>query len=125
MNEFYRIGPGGLSGNEDMGSLSSWYILSAMGIYPMAPGSTVYTIGSPIFEEVQLNLAEGKSFSIKTKNNSKENQYIQSATLNGQSFNQTFIDHSQILKGGTLEFTMGPKPNKAWGSKNIPPSMSK
>lgn len=84
MNEFYRPGPGGLCGNEDMGSLSSWYVLSAMGIYPMTPGSTVYTIGSPIFEEVELNLPEGKSFNIKTINNSHENQYIQSAKLNGK-----------------------------------------
>ncbi|MBC6998910.1 GH92 family glycosyl hydrolase [Cytophaga sp. FL35] len=124
MNEFYRTGPGGLCGNEDMGSLSSWYVLSAMGIYPMTPGSTVYTIGSPIFEEVELNLPEGKSFNIKTINNSLENQYIQSAKLNGKPFNQTFIDHSVITKGGTLEFVMGAKPNKSWGSKKAPPSMS-
>lgn len=124
MNEFYRPGPGGLCGNEDMGSLSSWYVLSAMGIYPMTPGSTVYTIGSPIFEEVELNLPEGKSFNIKTINNSHENQYIQSAKLNGKPFNQTFIDHSAIMKGGTLEFVMGATPNKAWGSKMVPPSMS-
>ncbi|MFC4094280.1 GH92 family glycosyl hydrolase [Euzebyella saccharophila] len=124
MNEFYRTGPGGLCGNEDMGSLSSWYVLSAIGIYPMTPGSTVYTIGSPIFEEVELNLPEGKSFNIKTINNSLKNQYIQSAKLNGKPFNQTFIDHSIILKGGTLEFVMGAKPNKSWGSKKTPPSMS-
>lgn len=124
MTEFYRTGPGGLCGNEDMGSLSSWYVLSAMGIYPMTPGSTVYNIGSPIFDEVKLNLPEGKSFRIKTINNSQENQYIQSAKLNGKPFNQTFIDHSVIMKGGTLEFVMGAKPNKAWGSKKAPPSMS-
>ncbi|MDO8952294.1 MAG: GH92 family glycosyl hydrolase, partial [Draconibacterium sp.] len=113
--ELYRSGPGGLCGNEDMGSLSSWYVLSAMGIYAVTPGLPVYTIGSPLFGEAKLTLAENKTFVIKALNNSKENQYIQSAKLNGQSFNRTWIGHNEIVNGGELIFEMGPEPNKKWG----------
>ncbi len=123
--EMYRIGPGGLPGNDDMGSLSSWYILSSMGIYPMAPGSTTYTIGSPLFGEITLKLEKNKTFTIRAVNNSKENKYIQSATLNGKTFNRTWITHEEITKGGTLQFKMGPRPNTKWGVSNVPPSLTK
>ncbi|SDL81283.1 GH92 family glycosyl hydrolase [Kriegella aquimaris] len=122
--EMYRIGPGGLPGNDDMGSLSSWYILSSMGIYPMAPGSTTYTIGSPLFGEITLKLEKNKTFTIRAVNNSKENKYIQSATLNGKTFNRTWITHEEITKGGTLQFKMGPRPNTKWGVSNVPPSLT-
>ena len=124
--ELYRSGPGGLCGNEDMGSLSSWYVLSAMGIYPVTPGLPVYTIGSPVLAEAKLSLAGGKSFVIKALNNSKENKYIQSATFNGQPFDRTWIAHEEIAKGGELVFKMGAEPNKKWGvGKNaVPPSMT-
>ena len=123
--EMYKIGPGGICGNEDMGSLSSWYILSAMGIYPVTPGSPVYVIGSPVFEEVTIKLEEGNNFMIKTENNSKKNKYIQSATLNGKLFSRTWISHKEILKGGILHFKMGSKPNIEWGLGSAPPSMTK
>ena len=123
--EMYRIGPGGLPGNDDMGSLSSWYILSSMGIYPMAPGSTTYTIGSPLFGEITLKLEKNKTFTIRAVNNSKENKDIQSATLNGKTFNRTWITHEEITKGGTLQFKMGPRPNTKWGVSNVPPSLTK
>ncbi len=122
--EMYRTGPGGLCGNEDMGSLSSWYILSAMGIYPVAPGSTTYAIGSPSLGKITMTLDKGKTFTIQAKNNSKENKYIQSATLNGKTFNRTWITHEEITKGGTLIFKMGDQPNKRWGVGSIPPSMT-
>ncbi len=124
--ELYRSGPGGLCGNEDMGSLSSWYVLSSMGFYSVTPGLPVYTIGSPLFGEAKLSLAGGKTFVIRALNNSKENKYIQSATLNGQPFDRTWITHEEILKGGELVFKMGPEPNKKWGTgKNaVPPSMT-
>ncbi len=124
--ELYRSGPGGLCGNEDMGSLSSWYVLSALGIYPVTPGLPVYTIGSPVVAEAKLSLAGGKSFVIKALNNSKENKYIQSATFNGQPFDRTWIAHEEIIKGGELVFKMGAEPNKKWGvGKNaVPPSMT-
>jgi predicted alpha-1,2-mannosidase len=116
MDQLYRTGPGGLCGNEDMGSLSSWYVLSATGIYPVTPGSTQYAIGSPIFDKVTLALGDGKTFSIITKNNSSKNIYIRSATLNGEPINRSWIDHSEIMSGGTLEFEMGPEPNEQWAS---------
>jgi predicted alpha-1,2-mannosidase len=124
--ELYRSGPGGLCGNEDMGSLSSWYVLSAMGIYSVTPGLPVYNIGSPLFGEAKLTLAGNKTFVIKALNNSKENKYIQSAKLNGQSFNRTWIGHSEIANGGELVLEMGPEPNKKWGvgKDAVPPSMS-
>ncbi len=82
--ELYRSGPGGICGNEDMGSLSSWYIFSALGFYPVTPGTTTYAIGSPLFGVAAIDVGNNKTFTIKTKNNSKENKYIQSATLNGK-----------------------------------------
>ncbi|MBD0776792.1 glycoside hydrolase family 92 protein [Maribacter sp. ANRC-HE7] len=123
MEEMYRIGPGGLPGNEDMGSLSSWYVLSAMGIYPMAPGNGMYTIGSPLFDELSLHSAENKTFTVRTLNNSKDNVYIQSATFNGKPFNRTWITHEEIIKGGVLQFKMGPRPNTKWGTDKIPTSV--
>jgi len=127
MTKLYRTGPGGLCGNEDMGSLSSWYVLSAMGFYPVTPGSNQFVIGSPLFNEVTIHLNKGKTFTIKGNNNSKENLYIQSATLNGKKFNRTYIGYDEITNGGILIFEMGPKPNKNWGisSDSCPYSMTK
>ncbi len=122
--ELYRIGPGGICGNEDMGSLSSWYILSAMGIYPVSPGCDIYAIGSPALAEASIQLTDEKSFTFKAENNSKENKYIQSATLNGKPFSRTWIAHEEIMKGGTLVFKMGATPNKQWGVDSVPPSMT-
>jgi predicted alpha-1,2-mannosidase len=124
--ELYRTGPGGICGNEDMGSLSSWYALSAMGFYPVTPGSTSYAIGSPLFGEVIISVDDNKKFTIKALNNSKENKYIQSATLNGESMNRTWISHEEITAGGTLVFEMGTEPNKKWGTgkNSVPPSMT-
>ncbi|RFS18180.1 GH92 family glycosyl hydrolase [Emticicia sp. C21] len=115
MQKLYRTGPGGLCGNEDMGSLSSWFVLSSMGIYPFTPGSSQYVIGSPLFEEVEIKVKDNKTFSIVAKNNSAKNIYIQSATLNGKPFNRTYIDQSEIMAGGELVFEMGATPNKSWG----------
>jgi predicted alpha-1,2-mannosidase len=125
--ELYRSGPGGICGNEDMGSLSSWYVLSAMGFYPVTPGNPVYAIGSPLFGKVVIDLGENKSFTIQTENNSMENKYIQSATLNGKPMTKTWISQKEITDGGILLFVMGPQPNKKWGSRpeDAPPSMSK
>lgn len=123
MDKMYRIGPGGLPGNEDMGSLSSWYVLSAMGLYPMAPGNTIYTIGSPLFDELSLHTTKNKTFTVRTLNNSEKNVYIQSATFNGKPFNRAWITHEEIAKGGVLQFKMGPRPNTKWGTDNIPNSL--
>ncbi len=122
--QLYRPGPGGLCGNEDMGSLSSWYVFSSMGFYPVTPGIPVYAIGSPLFGRVTINHSKGKSFVIEAKNNSAENRYIQSATLNGKPLTRPWITHDDIMREGKLVFTMGPEPNKEWGVKEPPPSMS-
>ncbi len=113
--KLYKAGPGGLPGNEDMGSMSSWYNFSAIGIYPVTPGSNKYSITSPVFDKVNIKLENGKTFIIKANNNSKTNIYIQSAKVNGKTINRTWISHNEIMKGGVLEFKMGSEPNKNWG----------
>ncbi len=125
--KLYRTDQGGICGNEDMGSLSSWYIFSAMGFYPVTPGSTAYAIGSPIIGEVTIHLKDNKTFTIIAEKTSDQNKYIQSATLNGKPFNRAWIDHSEIMAGGTLHFVMGPEPNKIWAAaeQDAPYSVSK
>ena len=120
----YQPGPGGLCGNEDMGSLSSWYVLSSMGFYPVTPGSTTYNIGSPLFGRVTIRPGNGNQFTIEADNNSVDNKYIQTATLNGNSLNRPWISHDEIMNGGRLVFRMGPEPNKEWGKDGPPPSIS-
>ncbi|MBE0653345.1 MAG: GH92 family glycosyl hydrolase, partial [Bacteroidales bacterium] len=115
MDELYHEKPDGLCGNEDCGQMSAWYVLSAMGIYPVTPGNPIYAIGSPLFEKTTLNLENGEAFTIRALNNSPENKYIQSATLNGKSFSRSFIRHDEIMKGGEIVFEMGPDPNEKWG----------
>jgi predicted alpha-1,2-mannosidase len=111
----YNTTPNGLSGNEDAGQMSAWYVFSSMGLYPFNPASATYEIGSPLFEKSTINLDNGKQFIIEAENVSPDNFYIQSAKLNGENFNQTSISHKQILAGGKLEFVMGNEPNKNWG----------
>ncbi|MBP1840058.1 GH92 family glycosyl hydrolase [Formosa algae] len=111
----YNTTPNGLSGNEDCGQMSAWYALSSIGLYPMNPASTVYEIGSPIFEKATLSISEDKTFVIEAEHVSAQNIYIQSATLNGELFNQSSISHETIKHGGTLHFVMGDTPNKSWG----------
>ena len=113
----YSTLPDGLSGNEDCGQMSAWYILSSIGFYSMNPASGNYEIGSPIFEKTTITLSEEKTFIIEAINVSDKNKYIQSATLNGKVFNQTTISHQQIMAGGKLHFVMGSVPNKKWGVK--------
>ena len=119
----YKTGAGGLCGNEDMGSLSSWYVFSTLGFYPVTPCSNYYVIGSPTFDKVLLKVGNNKTFTIEANNNSKLNIYIQSATLNGKPFTKTWITHQEITRGGTLIFEMGAKPNKKWGTnpEDVPP----
>jgi predicted alpha-1,2-mannosidase len=114
----YSTNPNGLSGNEDCGQMSAWYVFSAMGLYPFNPASAEYQIGSPIFEKSTINISEGKTFTIIAENTSDNNIYIQSATLNGTEFNRTNISHKELLQGGTLKFIMGSKPNENWGILN-------
>ena len=115
LNTMYDDKPDGLKGNEDCGQMSAWYILSSMGFYPVTPGNSIYNIGTPIFDKVTINLENGKQFTISTKNVSAENYYVQSATLNGNSYTKSWFDHSVITKGGELVFEMGENPNQDWG----------
>ena len=116
-NELYTDHPDGLSGNEDCGQMSAWYILSSMGFYPVNPSNGAYVFGSPLFDEVVLDIPGQKQFKISAKNNSDKNIYIQSVSLNGEEHKYSYITHKEILKGGELEFTMGPKPNKDFGKE--------
>ncbi|UII74758.1 GH92 family glycosyl hydrolase [Flagellimonas sp. HMM57] len=111
----YSTKPDGLSGNEDCGQMSAWYVFSSLGFYPMNPASGQYELGSPIFEKATITLSGDKKFEVIAKNTSATNKYIQSVKLNGKLLERTYIDHSEILAGGTLEFEMGPEPNKMWG----------
>jgi len=122
----YRTGPGGLCGNEDMGSLSSWYVFSSIGFYPVTPGSQQYVIGSPLFGKAVIDTGNGNTFTVEAKYNSPVNKYIQSASLNGKSISRTWITHKEITAGGRLVFEMGPDPNMKWGSspEDAPMSLS-
>jgi putative alpha-1,2-mannosidase len=126
MDSFYRAEPDGLAGNEDCGQMSAWYVLSALGIYPVNPADGTYEIGSPIMDRAEIKVTGGKTFTITAKNVSAANKFIQSAKLNGQKLDRPWITHLDIMKGGKLEFVMGDKPNKAWGSTvtTAPPSMT-
>ena len=125
MDTQYNTTPNGLSGNEDCGQMSAWYVLSSIGLYPMNPASGEYEIGSPIFEKSTIKLPENKTFMIEAEYVSHTNFYIQSATLNGKPFTKTTLSHQDILKGGTLHFVMGNKPNKNWGIKNKAQQLTK
>jgi putative alpha-1,2-mannosidase len=96
-----------------------------MGIYSVTPGSTAYAIGSPLFGKAIINVGNKKTFTIQANNNSSTNKYIQSATLNGRPLNKPWLIHEDIVKGGSLIFEMGPKPNKNWGIETPPPSMTR
>lgn len=117
MDEMYTHKPDGLCGNEDCGQMSAWYVLSAMGIYQVCPGSNQYIIGSPVFVKTQINLENGNKLTIIAENNSKDNVYIQEAYLNGNPLKRSYITHSEITSGGELKLIMGTLPNKEWATK--------
>ncbi len=107
--------PLGLPGDEDGGGLCSWYVFSAMGFFPVTVGKSEYAIGSPFFEKISIQLPNGKTFVVYAKNSTKKNKYIQSAQLNGKEITRSFINHLDIINGGTLNLIMGERPNKEWG----------
>ena len=112
MDDFYKNSPDGLIGNEDCGQMSAWYVMSAGGFYPLAPGSPVYALGTPLFPEMTYRLENGKSFTIRARNISPKNIYISEAKLNGAAYRRSFITHQDITRGGVLEFTMSDEPSK-------------
>ena len=112
LNEMYLDQPDGLSGNEDVGQMSAWYILSSVGLYQVDPVGGRFVIGSPLFDKATVNMGGGKTFTVVAKNNSDKNIYVQSARLNGKTLKNSYVDFNDIRHGGTLELVMGPKPSK-------------
>ena len=117
LTELYTNSPDGVSGNEDCGQMSAWYVFSSLGFYPVTPGSNQYIIGSPLFNKGTIHLENGKTFTIEAKNNSKENKYIQAVQLNGSNYEYSFINHTDIMNGGNLVFEMTNKPT-SWGTND-------
>ncbi|MDE7442994.1 MAG: glycoside hydrolase family 92 protein, partial [Muribaculaceae bacterium] len=115
MTTLYHAAPEGLCGNEDVGQMSAWYILSSMGLYQVEPAGGRYVFGSPMFKAATIDLGNGKHFTIKANNNSADNKYIQSASLNGEPYTKSYIDFADITAGGTLEFEMGAEPSATFG----------
>jgi predicted alpha-1,2-mannosidase len=126
----YHDDVNGICGNDDVGQMSAWYILGAIGFYPVCPGDGVYILSSPLFPKATLNLDKryykGARFTITARNHSSRNGYIQSARLNGKPLRRAWIRHSEIAAGGQLEYVMSPEPNLSWGTsdEDLPPSSS-
>jgi predicted alpha-1,2-mannosidase len=115
LDSLYSDKPDGLSGNEDVGQMSAWYIFSALGFYPANPANGLYVFGSPVFDEATINVGAGKAFTIEVKNNSAENKYIQKMTLNGKRYSKSYLQHRDIMRGGRLLIEMGNQPSSTWG----------
>ena len=126
MEKLYQPTPDGLCGDEDNGQTSAWYVFSALGFYPVCPGSGEYVLGAPLFKEAKVHFENGKTFTIKAQKNSKDNIYIKSAKLNGRKYTKNYLEHSNIQKGGSIAFDMNDKPNQSWGTSasDAPYSMS-
>lgn len=115
-DNFYTDKPEGVIGNEDCGQMSAWHVMSALGFYQVNPSNGVLVFGSPLFDKATVRLPEGKTFEVVAQNNSKDNIYIQSVTLNGQPYEKAYITYDDVMKGGNLTFVMGNTPNKDFGA---------
>jgi predicted alpha-1,2-mannosidase len=126
MDEQYLDSAAGLAGNDDCGQMSAWYVISALGFYAVAPGTPIYEIGTPLFDEAVIHAPGGRPFTIRAPGAAGGRQYIQSARLNGKPITRTWISHEEIVRGGELAFTMGSQPNRNWGSRpeDAPPSLT-
>ena len=122
LKQWFRNDLMGVPGDEDGGGLSAFVVFSAMGFYPVTPGSPTYNIGSPVFNHIKIRLSNGKIFEIEAKNASDHNKYIQSAVLNGVEWNKPWFNHSDLINGGKLVLVMGDKANRNWGTQSPPPS---
>ncbi len=112
MNRLYTPAPDGYCGDEDNGQTSAWYVFSAMGFYPVCPGSNQYVIGAPLFNKITLNLENGKKVVIQAPGNSEANRYIRSVSLNGSVWTGTWLDHADLMKGAVVDFDMVDSPLK-------------
>jgi predicted alpha-1,2-mannosidase len=126
LDKLYNYTPDGYCGDEDNGQTSAWYVFSALGFYPVTPGTDEYVFGSPLFEKVTLNFENGKKLVINANNNSKENVYVKDIRLNKKGLDRNYIRHNELLKGGVLQFTMQSTPNEKRGTSEdaYPFSMS-
>lgn len=127
MSRLYQPTPDGYCGDEDNGQTSAWYVFSALGFYPVTPGTTQYVIGSPLFKKATMVLENGKRFVVSAPQSDDKMLYIQKVQLNGKPYSKTYLDHFDITKGGTVDFEMGNRPGKSWGTRlqDVPWSMSK
>jgi predicted alpha-1,2-mannosidase len=116
----YKPGPAGWLGDEDTGQMSSWYIFSSLGFYPVNPGQPVYALGSPQFDHAAIHLENGKTFTVDATRTAASDIYVQSVTLNGKPLDRPWITHAEIVAGGALQFRLGPQPNRAWGTSGLP-----
>ena len=119
MDKLYNPNPDGYCGDEDNGQTSAWYVFSALGFYPVCPGTDQYILGTPLFKSVTLNLENGKKVSIKADNTNKENKYISSMTVNGKTHTKNYLTHDVLLKGATINYKMSSTPNKTRGINEI------
>ena len=117
LDSLYSDKPDGLSGNEDVGQMSAWYIFSALGFYPANPANGLYVFGSPVVDGATLHTGTGNTFTIQVKNNSAQNKYIQKLTLNGKPYSKSYLRHEDIVRGGSLVMEMGKEPSATWGVK--------
>jgi predicted alpha-1,2-mannosidase len=115
LDSFYTDKPDGLIGNEDVGQMSAWYVLSSIGFYQVHPARGLFVFGSPLMDEVSLQLPKQKSFHIVVNDNSNTNKYIQHITLDGKPYTKSYITYNDIMKGGELVIQMGATPSKTWG----------
>ena len=126
MNRFYKNNIDGLCGNDDCGQMSAWYIFSAMGFYPVCPGSDQYVLGAPYLPYMKVRLGNGNTLEIKANDVSDENRYVQKVTLNGNEITKLYLTHDQLMQGGELVFEMGSEPNlnRGLNKEDKPYSMS-
>ena len=127
MDRMYTPGPDGYCGDEDNGQTSAWYVFSALGFYPVCPGTDEYVLGAPLFKKATLHFENGNNLVIDAPDNSKENLYIESLRMNGKESSRNYLKHDDLLKGGILEFKMGSQPNLNRGisEEDAPYSFSK
>lgn len=127
MDRMYTPGPDGYCGDEDNGQTSAWYVFSALGFYPVCPGTDEYVVGAPLFKKATLHLENGNSLIIRATDNNKKNMYIQTMNLNGTEYKKNYLRHEDLLKGGNINFQMGSQPNLNRGTEeeSFPYSFSK
>jgi predicted alpha-1,2-mannosidase len=127
MDEMYRPVPDGLCGNDDCGQMSAWYVFSALGFYPVAPGSSQYVLGSPAVKRAEIDLGEGRTFLVVAENQAPDHVYVTAVRLNGKTLERSYVTHDEVVRGGELRFVMSgrPNPDRATGAEARPYSMSR